>query len=109
MARRSTDPRAEANASAVVVRVLLEAGTLHERCMRQARQTVSLWQELAASPDEQDEPGISLMSRAVWHDLQRLSDAASHLGLAAARYGDRRSAAAAWRLSPPGGRARASG
>ncbi len=25
--------------------------TLHERCMRQARQTVSLWQELAASPD----------------------------------------------------------
>ena len=50
VARRSTDPRAEANASAVVVRVLLEAGTLHERCMRQARQTVSLWQELAASP-----------------------------------------------------------
>ena len=39
------------------------------------------------------------MSRAVWHDLQRLSDAASHLGLAAARYGDRRSAAEAWRLS----------
>ena len=99
VARRSTDPRAEANASAVVVRVLLEAGTLHERCMRQARQTVSLWQELAASPDEPAEPGISLMSRAVWHDLQRLSDAASHLGLAAARYGDRRSAAEAWRLS----------
>ena len=76
VARRSTDPRAEANASAVVVRVLLEAGTLHERCMRQARQTVSLWQELAASPDEPAEPGISLISRAVWHDLQRLSDAA---------------------------------
>ena len=99
VARRSTDPRAEANASAVVVRVLLEAGTLHERCMRQARQTVSLWQELAASPDEPAEAGISLMSRAVWHDLQRLSDAASHLGLAAARYGDRRSAADAWQLS----------
>jgi tetratricopeptide (TPR) repeat protein len=99
VARRSTDPRAEANASAVVVRVLLEAGTLHERCMRQARQTVSLWQELAASPDEPVEPGISLMSRAVWHDLQRLSDAASHLGLAAARYGDRPLAAEAWRLS----------
>jgi tetratricopeptide (TPR) repeat protein len=99
VARRSTDPRAEANASAVVVRVLLEAGTLHERCTRQARQTVSLWQELAADPDEPAEPGISLMSRAVWHDLQRLSDAASHLGLAAARYGDRRSAADAWRLS----------
>ena len=99
VARRSTDPRAEANASAVVVRVLLEAGTLHKRCMGEARQTVSLWQELAASPDEPTEPGISLMSRAVWHDLQRLSDAASHLGLAAARYGDRRSAAEAWRLS----------
>jgi tetratricopeptide (TPR) repeat protein len=99
VARRTTDPRAEANASAVVVRVLLEAGTLHERCMRQARQTVSLWQELAADPDEPAEPGISLMSRAIWHDLQRLSDAASHLGLAAARYGDRRSAAEAWRLS----------
>jgi len=95
VARRSTDPRAEANASAVVVRVLLEAGTLHERCMRQARQTVSLWREAAASPDGPD----SLMSQAVWHDLQRLSDAASHLGLAASRYGDRRSAADAWRLS----------
>jgi tetratricopeptide (TPR) repeat protein len=99
VARRSTDPRAEANASAVVVRVLLEAGTLHERCMTQARRTVSLWQDLTASPDEPDEPGISLMSRAVWHDLQRLSDAASHLGLAAARYGDRRTAADAWQLS----------
>jgi tetratricopeptide (TPR) repeat protein len=99
VARRSTDPRAEASASAVVVRVLLEAGTLHERCMAQARRTVSLWQDLAAKPDEPDDPGISITSRAVWHDLQRLSDAASHLGLAAARYGDRRSAADAWQLS----------
>jgi len=99
VARRSTDPRAEANASAVVVRVLLEAGTLHERCVTQAQRTVGLWQELAANPEEPAEPGISLMSRAVWHDLQRLSDAASHLGLAAARYGDRRLAAEAWRLS----------
>jgi tetratricopeptide (TPR) repeat protein len=99
VARRSTDPRAEASASAVVVRVLLEAGTLHERCMTQAQRTVSLWQDLAAKPDESVDPGVSVTSRAVWHDLQRLSDAASHLGLAAARYGDRRSAADAWRLS----------
>jgi tetratricopeptide (TPR) repeat protein len=99
VARRSTDPRAEASASAVVVRVLLEAGTLHQRCMTQARRTVSLWQDLAAKPDEPEDPGVSITSRAVWHDLQRLSDAASHLGLAAARYGDRRSAADAWRLS----------
>ncbi len=102
VARRSTDRRAEASASAVVVRVLLEAGTLHERCMRQAQRTVSLWQELAAEPDDPADladPRVSPASRAVWHDLQRLSDAASHLGLAAARYGDRRSAAGAWQLS----------
>jgi hypothetical protein len=33
------------------------------------------------------------------HDLQRLSDTASHLGLAAARYGDRETARDAWQLS----------
>ena len=44
--RRRTDPRAEANASAVVVRVLLEAGTLHRRSIWQAQRTVSLWQNL---------------------------------------------------------------
>jgi tetratricopeptide (TPR) repeat protein len=88
VARRGTDPRAEANASAVVVRVLLEAGTLHERCIREARRTVSLWQDLVAA-------GADIAG----HDRQRLSDTASHLGLAAARYGDRRSAADAWQLS----------
>jgi hypothetical protein len=85
VARRGTDPRAEANASAVVVRVLLEAGTLHERCISEARRTVSLWRDLATGN--------------AGHDRQRLSDTASHLGLAAARYGDRRSAADAWQLS----------
>jgi tetratricopeptide (TPR) repeat protein len=94
VARRRTDPRAEANASAVVVRVLLEAGTLHRRCVSEARRTVSHWQELAAYPD-----GPAPVSDATGHDLQRLSDAASHLGLAAARYGDRRTAADAWALS----------
>jgi tetratricopeptide (TPR) repeat protein len=94
-ARRRTDPRVEANDSAVVVRVLLEAGTLHRRCIKQAQQTVSLWQNLAA---DLDGPASSI-SDAVGHDLQRLCDAASHLGLAAARYGDRRTAADAWRLS----------
>jgi hypothetical protein len=93
--RRRTDPRAEANASAVVVRVLLEAGTLHDRCVKEARRTVSLWQDLAADTDGP----VSPMSDAGGHDLRRLSDAASHLGLAAARYGDRRSAADAWELS----------
>src|SRR5580692_2172476 len=94
--RRGTDPRAEANANAVVVRVLLEAGTLHERCVREAQRTVALWQDLAAnhgSGSVQARPEIR------GHDLQRLSDAASHLGLAAARYGDQASAADAWRLS----------
>ncbi len=94
-ARRRTDPRAEANASAVVVRVLLEAGTLHRRCIGEARRTVSLWQDLAA---DLDGPAPSI-SDATGHDLQQLSDAASHLGLAAARYGDRRTAADAWQLS----------
>jgi tetratricopeptide (TPR) repeat protein len=95
VARRRTDPRAEANASAVVVRVLLEAGILHGRCVKEAQRTVSLWQSLAA---DLDGPVLSI-SDAAGHDLQRLSDAATHLGLAAARYGDRRSAAAAWELS----------
>ena len=94
VARRRTDPRAEANASAVMVRVLLEAGTLHERCVKEARRTVSLWQGIA----DLDGPAAS-RSDAAAHDLQRLSDAASHLGLAAARYGDRRLAADAWELS----------
>jgi len=93
VARRRTDPRAEANASAVVVRVLLEAGTLHRRCVGEAQRTVSLWQNLAA---DLDGPAAS---DATGHDLQRLSDAASHLGLAAARFGDRRTAADAWQLS----------
>jgi tetratricopeptide (TPR) repeat protein len=100
VARRRTDPRAEANASAVVVRVLLEAGTLHRRCITEAQRTVSLWQNLAADLDGAylDGPAPSI-SDATGHDLQRLSDAASHLGLAAVRYGDRRTAADAWQLS----------
>jgi hypothetical protein len=89
--RRRTDPRAEANANSVVVRVLLEAGTLHERCIREARRSVSVWRDLAASG--------AAMSETKGHDLQRLSDSASHLGLAAARYGDREAAAEAWQLS----------
>ncbi len=95
VARRGTDPRAEANASAVVVRILLEAGTLHQRCVTEARRTVLLWQNLTAGPTSREAPGTG----AAEHDLQRLCDAASHLGLAAARFGDRRSAAAAWELS----------
>ena len=93
VARRRTDPRAEANASAVVVRVLLEAGTLHRRCVSDARRTVALWQDLAADLDGPDGSG------ATEHDLQRLSDTSSHLGLAASRYGDRLTAADAWQLS----------
>ena len=77
-----------------MVRVLLEAGTLHERCVNEARRTVSLWQGVA----DLDGPATA-MSDAAAHDLQRLSDAASHLGLAAARFGDRRLAADAWELS----------
>jgi hypothetical protein len=93
VARRRTDPRAEASASAVVVRVLLEAGTLHRRCVWQARRSVALWQDLAADLDGPDGSG------ATEHDLQRLSDTSSHLGLAASRYGDRLTAADAWQLS----------
>ncbi len=95
VARRRTDPRAEANASAVVVRILLEADTLHERCVRDGHRTVSLWQGIATDLDGP----VSPVSAAAEPDLQRLSDAASHLGLAAARYGDRRAATLAWELS----------
>jgi tetratricopeptide (TPR) repeat protein len=119
VARRRTDPRAEANANAVVVRVLLEAGTLHHRCVREARRTVSIWQHLEAEANDQAATttdtattdtamtgtamtGTAMTGTAMTdaaHDRQRLSDAASHLGLAAARYGDRRAAAEAWELS----------
>ncbi len=100
VARRRTDPRAEANASAVVLRVLLEAGTLHRRGISEARHTVSLWQHLAADLDGAILEGpASPTSDTSGHDLQRLSDAASHLGLTAARYGDRRTASDAWQLS----------
>ncbi len=96
VARRRTDPRAEANACAVVVRVMLEAGTLHRRGIEEARRTVALWQGLTADLDGAVAPAAAGASG---HDLQRLSDAASHLGLTAIRYGDRRTAAEAWRLS----------
>ena len=91
--RRRTDPRAEANANSVTVRVLLEAGTLHERCVREARRSVTLWQDLVAAGAAASD------AEPRGHDLQRLSDAASHLGLAASRYGDRVTAAYAWQLS----------
>jgi tetratricopeptide (TPR) repeat protein len=96
VARRRTDPRAEANACAVVVRVMLEAGTLHRRGITEAQRTVALWQSLTA---DLDGPASAAASDATGHDLQRLSDAASHLGLTAVRYGDRRTAAGAWQLS----------
>lgn len=96
VARRRTDPRAEANACAVVVRVMLEAGTLHRRGITEARRTVTLWQGLTA---DLDGTAAQAASGATGHDLQRLSDAASHLGLTAVRYGDRRTAADAWQLS----------
>jgi hypothetical protein len=104
VARRRTDPRAEANASAVVVRVLLEAGTLHHRCIREARRTVSLWQNLPAEASGRaaataDAGMTDAGMTDAGYDRHRLSDAASHLGLAAARYGDRRLAAEAWELS----------
>ena len=96
VARRRTDPRAEANACAVVVRVMLEAGTLHRRGIAEAQRTVALWQGLTADLDGQ---APAAASDATGHDLQRLSDAASHLGLTAVRYGDRRTATDAWQLS----------
>jgi tetratricopeptide (TPR) repeat protein len=99
VARRRTDPRAEANACAVVVRVMLEAGTLHRRGIAEAQRTVALWQSLTAGLDGTGAAASAAASDANAHDLQRLSDAASHLGLTAVRYGDRRTAADAWQLS----------
>src|SRR5690242_6573052 len=99
VARRRTDPRAEANACAVVVRVMLEAGTLHRRGIAEAQRGVARWQSLTAGLDGTVAPAPATASDATGHDRQRLSDAASHLGLPAVRYGDRRTAADAWRLS----------
>jgi hypothetical protein len=80
----------------VVVRIMLEAGTLHRRGITEARRTVALRQGLTA---ELDGSVSTAGSEAAGHDRQRLSDAASHLGLTAIRYGDRRTAAEAWQLS----------
>ncbi len=103
VARRRTDPRAEANACAVVVRVMLEAGTLHRRGIFEGRRTVALWQSLTSDLDGAVAPPSAgagaAAADATGHDRQRLSDAASHLGLTAVRYGDRRTAAEAWQLS----------
>jgi hypothetical protein len=99
VARRRTDPRAEANACAVVVRIMLEAGTLHRRGIAEARRTVALWQGLTTDLDGTVALATSAAADATGHDRQRLSDAASHLGLTAVRYGDRRTAADAWQLS----------
>ena len=51
VARRRTDPRAEANACPVVVRVMLKASTLHRRGISEGRRTVALWQRLTADLD----------------------------------------------------------
>ena len=80
VARRRTDPRAEANASAVVVRVLLEAGTLHRRCIWQAQRTVSLWQNLATNLDGADLDGQAPAIFATGHDRRSSARSFSSAG-----------------------------
>jgi hypothetical protein len=99
VARRGTDPRAEANARAVVIRVLLEAGTLYERCAREGGRAVALWRDLTETSPGGRADLATATPGDIRHDLERLSDAASHVGLAALRYGDSHTAEEAWELS----------
>lgn len=86
--RRGGDPRGECHARAVLVRVLLEAGTLHRRAADEGALLVERLRELTGRPGGGDPT-----------DLRALCDASSRLALARRAYGDLTGAAAAADLS----------
>ncbi|MDN3353877.1 hypothetical protein, partial [Actinomadura sp. DC4] len=86
--QRRTDPRAEAYAHAVVIRVLLEAGTLHARSAEEGARLVGQLRTLSG----RDESEASA-------DRRTLSDAAARHGLSLMRYGRLAAAREAFDLS----------
>ncbi len=86
--RRGTDPRAESYAHAVVIRVLLEAGTLHARGADEGALRVGTLRALVEEGGD-DEPA----------DRRALSDAAARHGLALITYGRLDAAREAFTLS----------
>lgn len=86
--QRGTDPRAEAYAHMVVIRVLLEAGTLHARSADEGARLVNHLRSLG----EQD--GSEAPT-----DRRALSDAAARQGLSLIRYGRLTAAREAFTLS----------
>ncbi|TDC70803.1 hypothetical protein E1200_04135 [Actinomadura sp. GC306] len=86
--RRANDPRGECHSRAVLVRVLLEAGTLHRRAADEGALLVQRLQDLTGGKDGGDST-----------DLRALCDASSRLALARRAYGDLTGAVAAADLS----------
>ncbi|HEU5026959.1 MAG TPA: hypothetical protein VFV01_18725 [Spirillospora sp.] len=88
-ARRRTDPRAEGYARAALIRVLLEAGTLHRRGAAEGEVLTASFTELTGWP----------RPRADAADLAALCDAASRWALSLRRFGDLAAARTADELS----------
>ena len=86
--RRGTDQRAEAAARAVLIRVLLEAGTLHRRSSEEGVALVAELERLLEPPES-----------ASHGDRVALCDAASRLGLSLRCWGDLEAAERAHRRS----------
>jgi len=101
--RRAANPRAEAAAREALVWGLLDAGTLHARAAREARQLVGVLRNLTGWPADTpagaapDRPRIEQVGEHT--DLRALCDASSRLGYVLSRWGDLTAATAAYRLS----------
>lgn len=114
--RRAANPRAEAAAREALVWGLLDAGTLHARAAREARQLVGVLRNLTGWPADApadatadataDAPAGAASDRPprIEHagehtDLRALCDASSRLGYVLSRWGNLDAATAAYRLS----------
>jgi tetratricopeptide (TPR) repeat protein len=102
--RRGTDRRAEAAARAVLIRVLLEAGTLHRRGSEEGVALVAGLERLVREPPVREPPGgagppAGQDDRVAQNDRVALCDAASRLGLSLRCWGDLEAAERAYRRS----------
>ncbi|GAA3738134.1 hypothetical protein [Salinactinospora qingdaonensis] len=94
--KRGTDPRAEAAGRAVLIRVLLEAGTLHRRGVTEGRRLLATLDELVT---ENPAPGVESPWDRRRVDQEARGDAAGRLGLSLLRWGDLRAAEEAYLTS----------
>jgi hypothetical protein len=97
--RRAANLRAEAGAREALVWNLLDAGTLHARAAREARQLVGVLRNLTNWPADAPADWHSIKQAGEHTDLRALCDASSHLGYMLSRWGDLDAARAAYQLS----------